>query len=73
MVKVTNAGQIEMLLIIPLLLTVLIINYIVINYVESSNYELDQLADEYNCILQNYTYFKNPTTGNSYPIMVNQN
>lgn len=63
----------ELLVIVPLLLAVLIMNYVLINYIEQTNSELEMRINEYSQLLNNQTYFKDPVSGNSYPISGGKN
>jgi ABC-type transport system involved in cytochrome c biogenesis permease component len=64
--KMKSSGQVVALLIVPLILAVVILNLAAMEYVEKSNESIDELMGEYQIILDDYSYFQDPVTGNTY-------
>ena len=61
-------GQVEIVLIVPLLLCILLLNVTLIEFFDGQRRELQNFKEAYQEVAFGYYYFTDPASGNSYPM-----
>jgi hypothetical protein len=64
----SSAGQIELILLVPLLLSVVFLNLTIMQSMDSNYNNITALRLEYESLIQSSNYNVDPATGNFYPV-----
>jgi hypothetical protein len=63
----SSSGQIELVLLVPLIIAVLVLNLVLIESISRTNDQLSEMKSEYERLMV-VNYSTDPTTGNIYPV-----